>query len=117
MRDPRELKVFKRADALVPEVYAVTAAFPAEERYNLTSQIRRAVVSIPTNLVEGCSRRSQADFARFVEIAYGSAMELEYLLELAGRIFSLGGVVRAGAEALEVAKMLNGLATSLRAET
>lgn len=87
MRDPKTLRVFAEADALVPYVYEWTTHLPADERYGLTSQIRRSAVSVPSNLVEGCSRESEADFRRFVEIALGSAMELRYQLRLAANLF------------------------------
>lgn len=86
MRVPEELEVFGIADDLVLRIYALTSRFPQEERYGLTSQIRRAAVSIPSNLAEGCSRESQADFRRFVEIALGSSMELRYQLSVARRL-------------------------------
>lgn len=86
MRDPKTLRVFEKADELVLAVYRVTMCMPSEEKFSLTSQIRRAAVSIPSNLAEGCSRESTRDFARFVEIALGSAMELEYQLGLAQRL-------------------------------
>ena len=60
-------------------VYRQTRSFPSEEKYGLTSQLRRAAVSIATNLAEGCGRGSDADFGRFVQIAKGSASEVEYL--------------------------------------
>ena len=83
MRNPSDLKIFGQAHELVLEVYALTAQFPSDERFGLTQQIRRAAVSIPSNIAEGCSRESQADFRRFIEIATGSAMELRYQLFLA----------------------------------
>lgn len=86
MRNPEELKVFELADRLVLEVYRLTASFPAEERYGLSQQMRRAAVSIPSNIVEGCTRESQADFRRFIEIATGSAAELRYQLGLSRRL-------------------------------
>jgi four helix bundle protein len=81
-RDPSKLDVYHRAHALVLGTYALTARLPANERFGLQAQLRRAVVSIPTNIVEGSARRSTADYARFVEIALGSAMEVRYLLRL-----------------------------------
>src|SRR5262245_26255417 len=85
-RDPWQLKVFVLADALVVEVYRVTSGFPAEERYGLQSQIRRAAVSAAANLVEGCARPTKADSMRFVAVAIASASEARYLLGLAARL-------------------------------
>lgn len=86
MRNPQELQVFRLADAAVMKVYRLTASFPAEERFGLTQQIRRAIVSAASNVVEGCSRESPADFRRFIEIATGSAMEARYQIDLARRL-------------------------------
>ena len=83
MQDFRKLGVWKKAHRLTLAVYKFTAAFPTEERYGLTSQMRRCAVSIPSNIAEGCGRGSDADFARFLHIAMGSASELEYQLLLA----------------------------------
>ena len=81
-RDFRELKVWQKAHDLTLRVYKATAQFPREELYGLTSQIRRAGVSIPANIAEGCGRSTDAQLAQFLEIAMGSASELEYLLLL-----------------------------------
>jgi four helix bundle protein len=77
------LTVWQSARRLSGEVYSATQGFPKEELFGLTSQIRRAAVSIGANIAEGSGRNSDADFARFLEIAYGSAMELASLLYLA----------------------------------
>ena len=83
MKDFRELKVWEKAHGLALAVCQATGSFPREERYGLTSQLRRACSSIPANLAEGCGRNANGDFARFCSIAAGSASELEYHLLLA----------------------------------
>ena len=83
MRDFRELKVWERSHQLALGVYKLTATFPKDELYGLTSQIRRACVSIAANMAEGCGRSGDAELARFLQIAMGSASELEYHLLLA----------------------------------
>lgn len=80
MRNFREYEVWKRAMAFSSWIYILTKGFPQEEKFGLISQLRRASVSIPSNIAEGCSRRSEKDFARFVEIALGSAFEIETIL-------------------------------------
>jgi four helix bundle protein len=82
MKDFRKLIVWEKAHQLTLKDYKITEDFPREELYGLTSQIRRAVTSIPTNIAEGCARSSDADFARFLYIALGSTSELEYLILL-----------------------------------
>ena len=83
MRDFRELKVWQKAHQLTLSVYRVSNGFPTDERYGLTSQLRRASVSIPANIAEGCGRRGDREMSRFLQIAMGSASELEYHLLLA----------------------------------
>jgi four helix bundle protein len=101
--------------ALAEEVYRATSVFPEEERFGLRSQIRRAAVSIPSNLAEGCGRRKDGEFVRFVNISYGSLLELETQLFLAERLQFLGGREARTLlnEAAEIGRMLNGLRISL----
>ena len=82
-REYRKLDVWKEAHQNVLKVYRATATFPADERFGLTSQLRRASSSVPTNLAEGCGRDSKRDLLRFVRIAQGSNAETEYLIQLA----------------------------------
>jgi four helix bundle protein len=83
MQDFRSLLVWKKSHQLTLQIYKCTKSFPKEELFGLTSQIRRSVSSIPANIAEGCGRQSDNDFARFLQIAMGSACELEYHLLLA----------------------------------
>ena len=82
MKDFRDLKGWERAHNLTMEIYRVTRNFPPEERYGLTSQIRRSTASIAANIAEGCGRRGNGEFHRFLQIAAGSASELDYYLLL-----------------------------------
>ncbi|MGG7666080.1 four helix bundle protein [Dyadobacter sp. BHUBP1] len=82
MRDFRKYEVWRISHEFVLDVYIKTRTFPANETYGVTSQIRRASVSIPTNLAEGCGRTTDLEFARFIHISLGSAHEVEYLLQL-----------------------------------
>ena len=83
MQNFRNLRVWKVSHQLVIKIYSYTNKFPKAELYSLTSQIRRSSISIPSNIAEGCGRGSDSDFARFVQIAFGSASELEYQAYLA----------------------------------
>jgi len=86
MQDYRKLSVWKKSHLLAVAIYKETAVFPRDEVFGLTSQIRRACVSIPANIAEGCGRGGGAELGRFLQIASGSAHELEYLLLLAGEL-------------------------------
>ena len=112
----RDLKVWQRSMRLVEEVFRVTRSFPADERFGLTAQIRRASVSVPSNIGEGKRRKSQRAFVYHLDVALGSQGEVEVQLEIARRIGLLAEEdyqsLRNHAE--EVGKMLNGLIASLQ---
>jgi len=116
MQNFRELKVWQKAHGLVLAVYQVTALFPREEVYGLTAQMRRCGGSIPANIAEGCGRNSDPDFARFLQIAMGSASELEYHLLLAHDLGFLPTAdhARLNANVVEVKRMLASLMMRLR---
>lgn len=112
----RDLVVWQKAMDLVTAIYHITARFPREETYGLTSQLRRASVSIPSNIAEGQGRRGLAEFGHFLCQARGSLMELETQVLIAER---LGYVSSSESRnllqsAAEVGKVLNGLLTSLQ---
>jgi len=107
------LKVFQLADELVVQVYRTTRSFPVEERYGLQSQIRRAAVSVPTNIVEGCARTSRRDYAQFLRVALGSASEVRYLLGLSSRLELLTRTTELERRYDELVRGLQGLLTSV----
>jgi four helix bundle protein len=82
MKNYRSLKVWERAHAMTLAVYRISTGFPREERYGLTSQLRRCSASIGANIAEGCGKRGNGEFQRFLQIASGSASELDYHLLL-----------------------------------
>ena len=86
VRDFRKLKVWEKSHLLALAVYRGTVDFPRNEMYGLTSQMRRSGVSVPANIAEGCGRQGNAELARFLQIAMGSASELEYHLLLASEL-------------------------------
>src|SRR6266516_928252 len=82
MQNYKDLKVWEKAHHFTLSVYKITKAFPKEEIYSLTNQLRRSASSIPANIAEGCGKKSQAEFAHFLNISLGSANESEYFLIL-----------------------------------
>ncbi|HEY9692187.1 MAG TPA: four helix bundle protein [Oculatellaceae cyanobacterium] len=116
MKDFRQLKVWEKAHSLTLEIYQVTKKFPKEELYGLTSQIRRACSSISANIAEGCGRNGEAELARFLQIAMGSATELEYYLLLARdlKFLIITECERLEANLIEVKRMLNSFIQKLR---
>ncbi len=119
MRDHRKLRAFELADGLVLAVYEVTKSFPKDEQFGLTSQLRRAVVSIASNIVEGCARGSHAEYIRFLDMAFGSAHEVEYQLSIAARLGYVPAdiVAELTRHADETSKVLAGLLRSLRSDS
>jgi len=116
MKDFRDLKVWSKAHNMALSAYRLTVHFPKEEMYGLTSQIRRAGASIPANIAEGCGRDGDGELARFLQIAAGSASELEYHLLLAK---DLGMVSEEGHSAMaakltELRRMLTALLGKVR---
>ena len=86
MKDFHKLIIWERSHQLTLEIYKVSKLFPSDELYGLTSQLRRAVSSIPINIAEGCGRSSEKEFAHFLQIAIGSTSEVEYELLLANQL-------------------------------
>jgi len=117
MQNFRQLRVWKQSMHLARACYAVTETFPNGERFGLTSQIRRASVSVASNVAEGCGRDTHPEFTRFLRIAYGSACEVETQLQLAWDlgIGDLPALRDAIDEADDVRRMLTGLIRSTRA--
>ncbi len=118
MQDFRNLKVWEKAHRLTLAVYKATVNFPKEELYALTGQIRRSSASIPSNIAEGCGRRGGADLAHSLQIAMGSASELEYQLFLSCELGFLGAQdhKRLAAHVGEVKMMLASLIRKLRTD-
>lgn len=118
MRNYRDLEVWAKAHSLTLPLYRNSQKFPREEIYGVTSQLRRAAASIGANLAEGCGRRTNAEFARFVRIALGSASELDYHLLLSRDLGFLGDreFAQALKELTSVRKMLTSLLNRVQVE-
>ena len=117
IRDFRDLVVWQKAMLFAEHVYTMLPCFPAEERFGLCDQLRRAVVSIPSNIAEGRGRDSAKDFAHFLHLAKGSLNEVMTQLELAFRFGYLSEYEKLSAEAEEIGKMLSSLIRRLRTES
>jgi len=116
MRDHRKLRAFELADQLAVQVYRATTDFPRAEQFGLTAQMRRAAVSAASNIVEGCALFTESEYVRFLDIAYGSAKELQYQASLANRLGYLTDRAFGSLAALcdETSRVLGGLIRSYR---
>ena len=116
MQDFRNLKVWEKSHRLTMAIYSITGTFPRQEMYGLTGQLRRAAASVPANIAEGCGRDTNAELARFLQIAMGSASELEYHLLLAHDLAYIDdkNYTSVNAQVVQVKKMLAPLIKSLR---
>ena len=112
----KELDVWKRSVAFTTEVYRLTARFPETERFGLSSQIRRAAISVPANIAEGWGRGSTREYVQFLTVARGSLMELEtHLIVGCNLTFLTQDELRMASKAIEeTGKMLNGLIGALK---
>ncbi len=110
-----DLTVWQKAMQFVTELYKVTAAFPKEEKYGLVDQMRRAAVSVPSNIAEGHSRKAKADFSKFLRIALGSLTELETQIIISKNLSYIDESLtnKLLDTSLEIKKMLQGLLKSL----
>jgi len=118
MRDYKKILAWQKADDLTVEIYEVTRSFPREEIYSLTSQIRRAAYSAPSNIAEGASRSSQKDYLHFLYIARGSISETSYFVHLSRRLKYLDDkrYDRLAEQADEASRVLTGLIRSVEKE-
>ena len=111
------LEAWKQAMSLVKKVYTQTSSFPKPELYGLTSQMRRAAVSIPSNIAEGAARETTAEFLRFLYIARGSLAELETQILIAHDLGYINNAEPLKADIYQVSALLDGLIRSLKART
>lgn len=119
MRNFKQLVVWEKAHDVTLNIYRVTQSFPKAETYGLTSQLRRAASSVPANIAEGCGRNSDAEFAHFLQIAAGSASEVEYNLLLARDLQFIDSTEYETLDSKinEVKRMLNAFLKKLRANS
>lgn len=114
MRPHHELRVWQEAMKLVTRLYAITNEFPAEERFGLTAQIRRAAVSVPSNIAEGAARGSRKEFIQFLTVARGSLSELDTQVRIAANLNFLGDIEPIVAEIERLQAALGALLKSQR---
>jgi four helix bundle protein len=118
MKDFRDLMVWQKSHQLALAAYRHTGSFPADERFGLTSQIRRSAASVPANIAEGCGRRGNAEFHRFLQMAMGSASEVEYDFLLARDLNYLDAKTHKNltSQVEEVKRMLSSLLLKVEGE-
>lgn len=109
MKDHKDLDVWRESVELVTSVYALTSSFPREEQFGLANQMRRAAVSIPSNIAEGAARQGDKEFLHFLHVSLGSAAELETQVIIAGKLNYLGETDQLLKKVEMVQKMLHGL--------
>ena len=116
VRSYRDLIVWQKSMQLVTEIYLLTKDFPKEEIYGLTSQIKRAVISVPSNIAEGQGRDSTKEFIHHLSIAYGSLMEVETQLQIAVNLnfVEQTKINEMYSRTAEISRMINGLSRSLQ---
>lgn len=115
MQHYSKLRIWQRSHRLVLAVYRATKVFPVEERYGLTSQLRRAALSVPANVVEGSKRASSRDYSHFLNIAEGSLAEAEYLILVSRdlKYIAENGATQLLSETTELQKMLHSFRKTL----
>ena len=118
MKNFRDLVVWQKSHQLTLDAYRLTASFPADERFGLTSQTRRSTASIPANIAEGCGRRGNPEFHRFLQVAMGSASEAEYHFLLANdlKYLNVENYRTLNEKVLEVKRMLSALLVRVNEE-
>ncbi len=116
MRNFRNYEVWKKSHQFTLLLYKITQKFPKEEVFGLTSQLRRASLSIPTNIAEGKARNSEKEFSHFLNIASGSAAEVEYLIEFSKDVKYIDDdeFLKLNSKIVEVRKMLNALHSKIK---
>ena len=114
MRSHRDLDVWKKSVTLVSEIYTVTRTFPPEEMYGLVNQMRRAAVSVPSNIAEGAARDSQKEFLRFLSIAIGSLAEMETQVLIAKNLKFIDTENHLSNEIEQIRRMLHGLINGVK---